>query len=671
MGESRALAPSRPIRRVLIANRGEIAVRIARTCHEMGIAVVAVYSTADERALHVLVADEALCIGPPPALESYLNIEAILSAAHESGADAIHPGYGFLAENSGFAEAVEAAGLIWIGPPAPVIALMGDKVAAKELASRAGLPTVPGYMGEDQRIETLVAAAGEVGYPILLKAAAGGGGKGMRAVTRQEDLAAALEGAKREAQSAFGDDRIFLERMLVQPRHVEVQVLLDSHGHGVYLGDRDCSIQRRHQKVIEEAPAPGLSPERRVAMGGDAVRLAQAAGYTNAGTVEFLFDGEQYYFLEMNTRIQVEHPVTEMVTDLDLVRLQIEIAAGAELPFGQDDVMIDGHAIEARIYAEDPAHGFLPSTGTITAFDPHDGWEEVRNDVGVYRGFEVTPYYDPMLAKLVVWAPDRTEAIDALRYALASYVIEGPTSNLPFLQWAASSDPFIGGTMDIAFVDREWHPDLAAQLPLEVLAAAAASDLFRDAPVEERQPGRHDPWSGRDGWRQRGVPRRLIYRYGGEGHSVDAVAAGERAWSLKSGDRDIVVERMPEDDRAIWVRGDAVLQPAAPVILGKALQITWRDRIYVLQRGPERELTGGGRAAAPEGSPTAPMPGTVVKVAVEAGQHVRAHEPLIVLEAMKMEHVVEAPRDGIVTEVLVHEGDLVPAGSPVVTLEAP
>jgi 3-methylcrotonyl-CoA carboxylase alpha subunit len=671
MPESAAPEPPRAIRRVLIANRGEIAVRIARTCHEMGIAVVAVFSTADERALHVLVADEAVCLGPPPALESYLNINAILDAARESGADAIHPGYGFLAENARFAEAVEAAGLIWIGPPPPVIALMGDKVAAKELARGAGLPTVPGYMGEDQRAETLLAAAGDVGYPILLKAAAGGGGRGMRAVTREEDLVPALEGAKREAQSAFGDDRIFLERMLVQPRHVEVQVLLDSHGHGVYLGDRDCSIQRRHQKVIEEAPAPGLSLDLHAAMGSDAVRLAQAAGYVNAGTVEFLLDGEQYYFLEMNTRIQVEHPVTEMVTDLDLVRLQIEIAAGAELQFGQDDVTIDGHALEARIYAEDPAHGFLPSTGTITAFDPHDDWEDVRNDVGVYRGFEVTPYYDPMLAKLVVWAPDRTGAVDALRYALAAYEIAGPTTNLSFLQWAASSEAFSAGTMDIAFVDREWQSDLAAELPLEVLAAAAASDLFRDDPNEEPQPGRTNPWSWNDGWRQRGVARRLVYRYGGRTHTVDAESAGDQVWRLRSGDREIVAERFPEDARTVWLRGAGGLQRTVPVLLDGGLQITWEDRTYLLRRGPERDLSGAGGKIAAEGGPTTPMPGTVVKVAVEAGQHVRAHEPLVVLEAMKMEHVVEAPQDGVVTEVLVREGDMVPAGSLVVTLETP
>jgi 3-methylcrotonyl-CoA carboxylase alpha subunit len=669
MAEARQ-AP-RTIRRVLIANRGEIAVRIARTCHEMGIAVVAVYSTVDERALHVQVADEAICIGPPHALESYLNIDSILAAARESGADAIHPGYGFLAENARFAEAVQDAGNLWIGPPPQVIALMGDKVAAKELARQSGLPTVPGYMSDDQGVEALAAAAGEVGYPILLKAAAGGGGKGMRAVSRREDLAAALEGAKREAQSAFGDDRIFLERLLVRPRHVEVQVLLDAHGHGVYLGDRDCSIQRRHQKVIEEAPAPGLSAELRANMGSDAVRLAQASGYVNAGTVEFLLDGEQYYFLEMNTRIQVEHPVTEMVTDLDLVRLQLEIAAGAELPFGQDEIESEGHAIEARIYAEDPSNGFLPSTETITVFHPSEDWPGNRNDVGVYQGFEVTPYYDPMLAKLIVWARERGEAVNEMLEALGRYEIRGPATNVSFLQWAASSDAFTRGIADIAYVDREWHPEMVAALPLEVLAAAAASDLFRDDPDDEPQAGRWNPWHWSDAWRQRGTPRPLIYRYAGRAYMVEASFEENWRWRLRLGENEVSVERAPGEEGSVHLKDRGGMRLAPPVLLNEDLEITWEDRTYVLRRGPERNHIAVAGAAGAEGGPTAPMPGTVVKVSVEAGQHVRAHEPLVVLEAMKMEHVIEAPRDGVVTEVLVQVGDLVPAGSPIVTLESP
>jgi 3-methylcrotonyl-CoA carboxylase alpha subunit len=660
---------SRPIRRILIANRGEIAVRIARTCRDMGIGMVAVYSTADARALHVLVADEAVCIGPPPSSESYLNIEAILNAARTSGADAIHPGYGFLAENPRFAAAVESAGLVWIGPPADVIALMGAKVAAKELARQAGVPTVPGYMGEDQSIEALSEAADSVGYPVLLKAAAGGGGKGMRAVAGRDELADAIEGARREARSAFGDDRIFLEKMLVRPRHVEVQVLTDAHGNAVYLGDRDCSLQRRHQKVIEEAPAPGLPEAFHRAMGADAVRLALAAGYVNAGTVEFLFDGEKQYFLEMNTRVQVEHPVTEMVTGLDLVRLQIEVAAGAALPFRQDDVQISGHAIEARIYAEDPAGGFLPSTGTIRVFETPGG-DGVRNDVGVYRGFEVTPYYDPILAKLVVVARSRSTSIGKLVSALNAYDVQGLVTNLPLLRWAAAAPEYGRAEIDIEFLEREWRPDLAGLLPPEVLAAAAAHDLLTGR-EETAAADVWNPWGRRDGWRMAGAPRRLLYHHGGGTHAVEAFEEPPFGWRLAVDGNDFSAEAIPGHRPRITLRhaGTGVEAIASRYAFENALEIHWAGRSYRLDRGPERAggaAAGAGRAG---GGPTAPMPGTVVKVAVESGQRVTAHQPLVVLEAMKMEHVVEAPSDGVVTEVLVEEGDLVLAGSPVVTLE--
>jgi 3-methylcrotonyl-CoA carboxylase alpha subunit len=668
MADTALAGTPRRIGRVLIANRGEIAVRIARTCNQMVISTVAVYSEADARALHVLVADKAICIGPPPPLQSYLNIDAILAAAHASGADAVHPGYGFLAENPRFAEAIEAAGLVWIGPPPRVIALLGDKVASKELAQRSRLQTVPGYMGKDQRPAALAHAAHQIGYPVLLKAAAGGGGRGMRSVSRQEDLVDALESARREARTAFGNDRIFMEHLLARPRHVEVQVLLDAQGHGVYLGDRDCSLQRRHQKVIEEAPAPGLTPELHAAMGADAVRLAQAAGYVNAGTVEFLLDGDEYYFLEMNTRIQVEHPVTEMVTGLDLVRLQIEIAGGAELPFGQKDVTVNGHSIEARIYAEDPKHDFLPSTGTLRAFRPFAKWPDVRNDVGVYRGFEVTPYYDPLLAKTAVWAPHRDEAIEALVHALAWYEIEGPVTNLEFLQWAASSPEFRRGEADIAYVDREWQGDLSAEPPVTALAAAAAFELVGHGAGKDFE-SKPNPWQRTDGWRQRGMPRYLAYRYGGRTFEVCAVAEAENTWRLTVQDREVVVGSLPDASRKVFVSDESVRRQLAPVEVDGALQVTWDGLTYIIQRGAEHSGGATHSGAATDDGPTAPMPGTVVKVAVQPGQRVTAHEPLVVLEAMKMEHVVEAPYDGVVTTVLVKEGELVPAGSPVVILD--
>lgn len=660
-------------RKILIANRGEIAVRIMQTCRELGIASVAVYSSADAHALHVQRADEAYHIGPAPALDSYLSIDALLDAARRSGADAIHPGYGFLAESAEFARAVSQAGLVWIGPPADVIALLGDKVAAKKLASAAGVPVVPGYYGEDQRPELMLAEADAIGYPVMLKAAAGGGGKGMRVVSHPAELAAALEGARREARSAFGDDRMFLEKLVARPRHVEIQVLIDETGNGVYLGERDCSVQRRHQKVVEEAPSPVMTPQLRGAMGDDALRLAQRAGYRNAGTVEFLFGGDEYYFLEMNTRIQVEHPVTEMVTGLDLVRLQIEIALGRRLGLSQLDVQIRGHAIEARLYAEDPQTNFLPATGTLDVFRPPHG-PGIRNDVGVFEGAEISPYYDPLLAKLIVHAETREAAVARLRDALSRYPAVGVTTNQGFLSWLLDQRDFQAGSIDTDFVNRTWPPADAEEPPPEVLLAAACFELTeRQAPrtgTGSLSADPYDPWRQTNGWRLGGVSRDITYGWSGREYQVSAQHAGETCWRMSVNGSEYVVGVQRAAHRTLVLRQGPEVQTFVVVRVPQGLDVELRGVVYRLARPQERAaFSRGGRRARTDAALTAPMPGTVVKVEVQEGQRVSAHEPLVVLEAMKMEHVVHAPHEGVVRAILYQPGELVPAGSPVVELE--
>lgn len=657
--------------KLLIANRGEIAVRIAETCRQMGIASVAVFSSVDRDALHVLVAGEAYEIGPAPALESYLNIDAVLDAAMRSGSQAIHPGYGFLAENAGFARRVLAAGLIWIGPSPEAIELLGDKVAAKELAQSALVPVLPGYSGEDQSAARMLHEAESIGYPFMIKASAGGGGKGMRAVHAPGDLPGALEGARREAKASFGDDRVFLERLIIAPRHVEIQILADSHKRVVSLGERDCSIQRRHQKVVEEAPSPAISPAMRAAMSADAARLARTAGYRSAGTVEFLVDGDGYYFLEMNTRIQVEHPVTEMVTGLDLIRLQIEIAAGAEIPFSQEEVHLDGHAIEIRLYAEDPTNDFLPATGRLHAFRPPEG-PGIRNDVGVYAGFEVTPYYDPLLAKLIVHGRDRNEAVHRLQSALSRYDVDGIVTNLGFLQWIANEPVFNAGTADTAFLERRWSPDELTILPDEILMAAAAFDtLFPCAPEPTVSTESVNPWRRRDSWRASGVPRNFAYIFRGREFSIQASPVASGSWLFRVAGRTCHASISAGPDEDVILR-TATHQDRLQVFAERRyLHVEWGSKRFDLLRPVQlvsgRLATGSGGEY---GALAAPMPGTVIKVAVAEGDQVAAHDPLVVLEAMKMEHIIQAPRDGVVEAVLVDVGDLVPAGSPLVRLSA-
>jgi 3-methylcrotonyl-CoA carboxylase alpha subunit len=692
-----------PFDTILIANRGEIAVRIIRACRALGIAAVAVYSAADRDALHVRLADEAHLIGAEPATAGgarpYLDAGRIVRIARDCGAQAVHPGYGFLAERADFAQRCRDAGLVFIGPPPEAIALMGSKTAAKRLAASVGVPTVPGYIGDDQRPETLRREAGRVGLPLLIKASAGGGGRGMRVV---RDLAAfdeALASARREALAAFGDDTVFLERLIERPRHVEIQVLADGHGNIVHLFERECSIQRRHQKIVEESPSPALTPELRGAMGDAAVRLARAAGYVNAGTLEFLLDetaqGEHktrpYYFLEMNTRLQVEHPVTEAVTGLDIVQLQIALAAGAPLPFRQEDLRQTGHAIEVRICAEDPAT-FLPAAGRLALFDSPSG-PGVRNEAGVATGDELTVHYDPMFAKLIVHAPTRPAAITRLRRALDDYAALGVTTNLPLLRAIIGHPAFAAGDTSTAFLEQH---DLAASLrpedppPNQALVAAAIFQALQ-APHLPR-----DPWDTA-GWIPNTHARLVRFASGGAGHTV-ALSHAHGVWRADARNPTYqarVLEHGPSTlTLALADLPTSLLQQASHTSEGfspeqrserseraerfrlardgETLHVLWRGHAYALALPAPLSVdtlaahrAGAGGHAGLE----APMPGTVVKVLAGAGQEVAAHQPLVVLEAMKMEHIVAAPHRGVVLRVHVAPGALVARGAPLVELD--
>jgi 3-methylcrotonyl-CoA carboxylase alpha subunit len=665
-------------RSVLIANRGEIAVRIIRACREAGLRSIAVYSDADARSLHVRLADEAHRIGPPPAVESYLNADAILEVASIARAEAIHPGYGFLAEQAGFAERCLAAGLVWIGPSPEAMRLLGDKAAARARAERIGVPILPGYHGAGQADATLRSAAETIGYPVLVKASAGGGGRGMRVVESPSELDTALAAARREAHAAFGDDRLLLERYLRRPRHVEMQIFGDAHGTVLYLGERDCSIQRRHQKVVEEAPAPRFTAAQRRDMGEAAVALARSATYASAGTAEFLLDESgEFYFLEMNTRLQVEHPVTELVTGLDLVQLQFKVAVGEPLGLAQEDLRVDGHAIECRLYAEDPSRDFLPSSGRLLQFRlPELRGDEpvVRIDRGVSAGDVVSPFYDPLLAKLVVHAADRAAAVDHMAEALAAATVVGVRTNLGFLRAVMASSDFGQGLVHTAFVEQA---GLSAGLlpPLDLLAGAAAADLLGTA------PGRAEElWSCHGSWRMGSVGLEMRYDFDGRLLAV-AVEPGigpEDAWTFETrGER---IERrvrpigQEPDGSSIGLRLE-LGAGSGPIWVARAGP--WR----VVRRGREtislRVVSGldeTGRHTGPESSGTrdlirSPMPGRIVKLQVQPGEAVRAGQTLLVLEAMKIEHLVTAPRDGLVEAVRFQEGDQVDIDAELVELE--
>ena len=631
---------------VLVANRGEIAVRIIRTCRELGIKSIAVYSEADEHAMHRRLADESYLLGPAPAPESYLNVGRLVEVIERSGAEAVHPGYGFLSESAEFARAVGSAGAVWVGPPPEAMDAVGYKVRAKELARSAGVPTIPGYDGEDE--DRLAEEADLIGFPVLVKASAGGGGRGMRAVTRQRDFVEAVRGARREAEAAFGDGSVFLEKLVEDPRHVEVQVIGDRQGNVLHLFERECSIQRRHQKVIEEAPSPALDQDLRESICNAAVRFAREAGYHNAGTVEFLLDDDQFYFLEMNARLQVEHPVTELVTGLDLVHLQLAVAAGEPLPLTQNDVTLRGSAIEARIYAEDEQG--MPSGGLLETFSPPEG-AGVRNDAGFEVGDEVPINYDAMLAKLIVYAPDRPSAVRRLRRSLTDYEILGPSSNLPLLRRIAAHPAFEAGETTISFLEANnlTEPQPERPVPREAMILASAAELHRI-------PSSSDPFAAGP-WRLLGATT-LEY----DEHRVEAERAGPGRFRITAEGQESIVEVLYSGDGRIRALIDE--EPlGAEILLGpEEVLISLRGETHTLRKPqpPAVDDTGPGADAA---SLTAPMPGTVVKVLVEEGQEVEEGQLLLVLEAMKMEQPVSAPHAGVVHSLPFDEGSLVPGGA--------
>ena len=660
--------------KILIANRGEIACRIIRTARRLGVRSVAVCSETDAEALHVALADESVLIGPSPARESYLASDRILDAARRTGAEAVHPGYGFLSENAAFAEACAAAGIVFIGPPPSAIRAMGSKAAAKALMQAAGVPVVPGYHGDAQDAATLHAAAARIGFPLLIKAWAGGGGKGMRAVATPQELDGALGLARGEASAAFGDDRVLLERYLASPRHIEVQVFADACGNVVHLFERDCSIQRRHQKVVEEAPALGMSAAQRRMMGDAACTAARAVGYIGAGTVEFITAGDEFYFMEMNTRLQVEHPVTEAITGQDLVEWQLRIAAGEALPLSQDALGIDGHAIEVRVYAEDPARDFVPSVGTLHHLRAPLERAGVRVDTGVREGDAIGVHYDPMIAKLIVHGADRTAAVQRLRQALAEYEIGGVRSNLALLRAIAVHPAFAAGAADTGFIPRHAATLLvppSAPSPA-VLAAAVHARLRAQAAALRASAGKADPWSPwheTTAWRLNGDGWQDFQLRIGETEQVLRAhlrADGTFRLDLSQGAATVIVTEL--DGGMLMVRLDGT---------GTRLRAaTHGDLVWVFHDGAAHELlfldplavaggadTGGGRVLAP-------MPGRVLEVLVGPGDSVTRGAVLLVLEAMKVQMRLTAPADGVVAALHCRAGDLVEDGSELVSLMA-
>jgi propionyl-CoA carboxylase alpha chain len=650
--------------KILIANRGEIACRVIKTAKKMGIKTVAIYSDADRNALHVKMADEAVHIGPAPANQSYIVIDKVMAAIKQTGAEAVHPGYGFLSENSKFAEALEAAGVAFIGPPKGAIEAMGDKITSKKLAQEANVSTVPGYMGLIDDAEHAVVIANEVGYPVMIKASAGGGGKGMRIAWNDTEAREGFASSKNEAANSFGDDRLFIEKFITQPRHIEIQVLCDKHGNGVYLHERECSIQRRQQKVIEEAPSPFLDEETRAAMGAQSVALAQAVDYSSAGTVEFIVDGDRnFYFLEMNTRLQVEHPVTELITGVDLVEQMIRVAYGETLPFKQDDLKINGWAMESRLYAEDPYRGFLPSIGRLSRYRPPA--EEamptraVRNDTGVFEGGEISMYYDPMIAKLCTWAPNRAAAIEEMRLALDAFEVEGIGHNLPFLAAVYDHEKFISGTMTTAFIEEEF-PDGFQGVTLPdadlIRIAAAASAMHRVAEIRRtRISGRmdnHERHVGAD------------WNVAVQGQSFDTVIVADKLGA------DVTLAGQTIRVEGDWTPGDMLARMTvggAPLVIkiGKisgGFRIRYRGAdLKVHVRTPRQaELA----MLMPEKMPPdtsklllCPMPGLIVKVDVVVGDEVQDGQALCTVEAMKMENILRAEKKGIVSKINAAAGD--------------
>ena len=661
--------------KILIANRGEIAVRIARTARRMGIRTVAVYSDADARSLHVEACDEAYRLGPPAPRESYLDGARVIAIAKASGAHAIHPGYGFLSENEAFAQQCDRAGIVFVGPPPSAIAAMGSKSAAKTIMEKAGVPLVPGYHGDDQDAVLLQAQADRIGYPVLIKATAGGGGKGMKVAPSASEFAAALASAQREARASFGDDRVLVERYLTSPRHIEIQVFADRHGNAIHLNERDCSVQRRHQKVVEEAPAPGMTASRRAEMGEAAVAAAKAIGYVGAGTVEFIAEQDgRFYFMEMNTRLQVEHPVTEMITGLDLVEWQLEVAAGRPLPLTQRDVPLRGHAIEARLYAEDPARGFLPSIGRIVHWRMPPANAHVRIDTGFRAGDEISPYYDPMLGKLIVWGQDREAARVAMSTALQHCEVAGVATNVEFLQRLVAHEAFAHARLDTGLIDKHRDALVAppSTTPMRAFVAVAVAEYLalgaarNSAALASSDP--HSPWAAQDGWWPNRAPFGTTVRLAdGEAQQDVRVLPGARnTMIVVVGETETVLNVVQHHDRLV-IDDRASRYEATVVPIG--------DQRHVFIAGTSRRLDvvdplahaveDDGHA----GHLTAPMSGSIVAVFVKAGDEVAKGAPLCVLEAMKMEHTIFAPAAGVVAAVNCAVGDRVSEGADLVDID--
>ncbi|MCT8159739.1 acetyl/propionyl/methylcrotonyl-CoA carboxylase subunit alpha [Pseudoruegeria sp. SHC-113] len=661
--------------KILIANRGEIACRVIKTARKMGIKTVAVYSDADKAALHVQMADEAVHIGPPPANQSYIVIDKIMDAIRQTGAQAVHPGYGFLSENKLFAEALAKEGVAFIGPPAGAIEAMGDKITSKKIAQEAGVSTVPGYMGLIEDAEEAVKISNQIGYPVMIKASAGGGGKGMRIAWNDTEAREGFQSSKNEAANSFGDDRIFIEKFVTQPRHIEIQVLCDGHGNGIYLGERECSIQRRNQKVVEEAPSPFLDEATRKAMGEQAVALAKAVDYASAGTVEFIVDGEKnFYFLEMNTRLQVEHPVTELITGVDLVEQMIRVANGETLAMTQDDVKLTGWAIENRLYAEDPYRNFLPSIGRLTAYRPPAETEAytpgtaagaagdvvVRNDTGVYEGGEISMYYDPMIAKLCTWAPTRDTAIAAMRVALDSFEVEGIGHNLPFLSAVMDHERFISGEITTAFIAEEYPEGFeGVTLPeadLKKIAASAAA-MYRVAEIRRARI------SGRMDNHERTVGTDWVVSLQGQNFplTIDADPKGSTVTFTDGTAHRVASDWTPGDSLAhIDVDGEALVLKVGKITSGFRMRSRGADLKVNVRTPRQAELA----ALMPEKLPPdtskmllCPMPGLIVKVNVEVGDEVQEGQALCTVEAMKMENILRAEKKAVVSKINASAGD--------------
>ena len=673
--------------KILIANRGEIACRVIKTARRMGIRTVAVYSEADANARHVRLADEAVCIGPAAVSASYLLAERILDATKRTGAQAIHPGYGFLSENDQFADACAVAGIVFIGPPAAAIRAMGSKSAAKKIMGAAGVPLTPGYHGDNQEATYLHTQADAIGYPVLIKAAAGGGGKGMRRVDQSADFSAALASCKREAISSFGNDHVLIEKYLTRSRHIEIQVFADTQGHCVYLFERDCSVQRRHQKVLEEAPAPGMTAERRAAMGQAAVDAAQAVGYVGAGTVEFIAsdtfaqDGT-FYFMEMNTRLQVEHPVTEMITGQDLVEWQLRVASGEALPLRQDQLEIRGHALEARIYAEDASKGFLPSTGRLLHLVPPVESLNVRVDTGVEQGDEITPFYDPMIAKLIVWDIDRNAALARMRQALADYRIVGVTANVDFLSRLVACPAFANADLDTGLIEKSHDFLFPANIepPKAVFFVAAVAELLREQAAAASKASHSgdpwSPWSSHDGWRLNIQSQRtLTFRSGDTLHEV-AIAYAVDGWRLSlAGESVLARGRVLDSGQFV---GQIAVELDDRRLISNVIAVNEKQEqkrhvflngsTYLILRDDPLHLVEAGGAGG--GGLTAPMPGKIVALLAIPGQTVEKGAPLLILEAMKMEHTITAPKDGTVKTFRYAAGDQVSDGAELLEFEA-